>query len=218
MNPQMNPKKSALLENSFLIFWFLISLIVYGFEVLNLKTTLLSSLQASSIMLLMLFVLIHFSAIQNYFLMVRFKFKWNQKIIWGLVSLYALGQVLFTVLEIPSHWLVLLDRIMSFSIPQFPLVTVSRVLGVLAIVAIILFIRWVYKTIVEKTGLEWLLVILVVFALGMIGFSLIDLLALTDGWIHLKVAGELLFKVFCNISLLTLTVKMNGLYLSYLKG
>ncbi len=218
MNPQMNPKKSALLENSFLIFWFLISLIVYGFEVLNLKTTLLSSLQASSIMLLMLFVLIHFSAIQNYFLMVRFKFKWNQKIIWGLVSLYALGQVLFTVLEIPSHWLVLLDRIMSFSIPQFPLVTVSRVLGVLAIVAIILFIRWVYKTIVEKTGLEWLLVILVVFALGMIGFSLIDLLALTDGWIHLKVAGELLFKVFFNISLLTLTVKMNGLYLSYLKG
>jgi len=218
MNPQMNPKKSALLENSFLIFWFLISLIVYGFEVLNLKTTLLSSLQASSIMLLMLFVLIHFSAIQNYFLMVRFKFKWNQKIIWGLVSLYALGQVLFTVLEIPSHWLVLLDRIMSFSIPQFPLVTVSRVLGVLAIVAIILFIRWVYKTIVEKTGLEWLLVILVVFALGMIGFSLIDLLALTDGWIHLKVAGELLFKVFFNISLLTLTLKMNGLYLSYLKG
>jgi hypothetical protein len=218
MNPQMNPKKSALLENSFLIFWFLISLIVYGFEVLNLKTTLLSSLQASSIMLLMLFVLIHFSAIQNYFLMVRFKFKWNQKIIWGLVSLYALGQVLFTVLEIPSHWLVLLDKVMSFAIPQFPLVTLSRVLGVLAIVAIILFIRWVYKTIVEKTGLEWLLVILVVFALGMIGFSLIDLLALTDGWIHLKVAGELLFKVFFNISLLTLTVKMNGLYLSYLKG
>lgn len=214
----MNPKKSALLENSFLIFWFLVSLLVYGFEVFNFKTTLLSSLQASSIMLLMLFVLIHFSAAQNYFLMVRFKFKWNQKIIWGLVSLYALGQILFTVLEIPAHWLVLLDKVMSFAIPQFPLVTVSRVLGVLAIVAIILFIRWVYKTIVEKTGLEWLLVVLVIFALGMIGFSLIDLLALTDGWIHLKVAGELLFKVFFNISLLTLTLKMNGLYLSYLKG
>jgi len=218
MNPQMNPKKNALLENTFLIFWFLISLLVYGFEVFNFKTTLLSSLQASSIMLLMLFVLIHFSAMQNYFLMVRFKFKWNQKIIWGLVSLYALGQIVFTVLEIPAHWLVWLDRVLSFSIPKFPLITVSRVLGVVAIITVIWFIRWVFKTIVEKTGLEWLLVILVIFTLGMIGFSLIDLLSLTDGWIHLKVAGELLFKVFFHISLLTLTLKMNGLYLSYLKG
>jgi hypothetical protein len=135
-----------------------------------------------------------------------------------LVSLYSLGQILLTVLEIPAHWLVLVDKVMSFAIPKFPIVTVSRILGVLAIVAVILFIRWVYKTIVEKTGLEWLLVVLVIFALGMIGFSLVDLLSLTDGWIHLKVAGELLFKVFFHISLLTLTLKMNGLYLSYLKG
>jgi hypothetical protein len=218
MSPQMNPKKNAVLENLFLVFWLLVSLLVYGFEVFNFKTTLLSSLQASSIMMLMLFVLIHFSASQNYFLMVRFKFKWNQKLIWTLVSLYSLGQILLTVLEIPAHWLVLVDKVMSFAIPKFPIVTVSRILGVLAIVAVILFIRWVYKTIVEKTGLEWLLVVLVIFALGMIGFSLVDLLSLTDGWIHLKVAGELLFKVFFHISLLTLTLKMNGLYLSYLKG
>ncbi len=218
MSSQMNPKKNALLENTFLVFWFLVSLLVYGFEVFNFKTTLLSSLQASSIMLLMLFVLIHFSAAQNYFLMVRFKFKWNQKAIWLLVCFYALFQTVFTILQIPSHWLVFLDRVLNFAIPQLPLVTVSRVLGVLAIVVIILFIRWVYKTIVEKTGLEWLLGVLVIFALGMIGFSLVDLLSLTDGWIHLKVAGELLFKVFFHISLLTLTLKMNGLYLSYLKG
>ena len=218
MSPQMNPQKNAVLENLFLVFWLLVSLLVYGFEVFNFKTTLLSSLQASSIMMLMLFVLIHFSASQNYFLMVRFKFKWNQKLIWTLVSLYSLGQILLTVLEIPAHWLVLVDKVMSFAIPKFPIVTVSRILGVLAIVAVILFIRWVYKTIVEKTGLEWLLVVLVIFALGMIGFSLVDLLSLTDGWIHLKVAAELLFKVFFHISLLTLTLKMNGLYLSYLKG
>jgi hypothetical protein len=125
MSPQMNPQKNTLLENTFLFFWFLVSLLVYGFEVFNFKTTLLSSLQASSIMLLMLFVLIHFSAIQNYFLMVRFKFKWNQRIIWGLVSFYALGQILFTVLEIPAHWLVFLDKILSFAVPQLPLVTTA---------------------------------------------------------------------------------------------
>jgi hypothetical protein len=58
MSPQMNPKKNAVLENLFLVFWLLVSLLVYGFEVFNFKTTLLSSLQASSIMMLMLFVLI----------------------------------------------------------------------------------------------------------------------------------------------------------------